>query len=180
MSDFELKDWYASDAAKRSLGTICQAVNEQGATIYLLGTEDKPLLVLADADEHKPEPSEIEISIDEAKADWPNITTAAAIYGTRFRIRGKKVVRAVLYRNPAARHPAERYFRSSSADADRLARQIEALAKDVRQLGQKLARLLVSRSNEGLDEIAKRLDRSADIIDRRFREAWRLSNNYPA
>ena len=174
---FELQSWYASEGAKRSFGGICQAVNEQGATVALLGTEDKPMLVLADADDHPDTADEIVMTIDEVKADWAAVTTAAAVYGTRFRIKGKKVTRAVLFRHPDARHPAERYLRSRSTDANALAQRLEALAKEVRVLGQQLKRLIGNPAGE-IAPIAEQLARSADVIDRRFKEAWRLSNGY--
>jgi hypothetical protein len=172
---FELDEWYPSEAAKRRFGSICQAVNEQGETVHLLGTEDAPLLVLADADNHPPRPDEIEITIEEAKADWPAVTTAAAL-GTRFRVRGKKLVRAVLFRAPKARHPAEKYLRSSSADVNRLAQQLEDLAKEVRKLAYKVARSLSACRDDELSPIAESLRHSAELIDRRFRELWRVSD----
>lgn len=175
-NEFELNEWYASEPAKRRFGSICQAVNEQGKTVHLLGTEDEPLLVLADADEHPPWPDEIEITIDEAKADWPAVTTAAAL-GTRFRVRGKKVMRAVLFRAPKARHPAEKYLRSSSADVNRLAQQLEELAREVRKLGRKVARLLTGDGD--LSPAVESLHQSADLINRRFREIWRISDGLP-
>jgi hypothetical protein len=173
---FKLEDWYPSEPAKRSFGRICQAVNEQGTTIRLLGTRDKPLLVLGNADSYSPDPNEVELTIDEAKADWSAVTTAAAIYGTRFRISSQKVIRAVLFRHPGASHPAERYLRSRSADIDQLARQMEALAREVRKLAQKFTRLVPL----DFEEIVERLRASAVLIDRRFREPWRIYNGLPA
>ncbi|WP_162801444.1 hypothetical protein [Azospirillum brasilense] len=174
---FSLEDWYASEPAKRKLGRICQAVNEQGREVHLLGSEDSPLLVLADAADYPPRPDEIEISIDEAKADWPAITTAVGVYGTQFRLRGKKVVRAVLFKHPDAEHPAERYRRSTSPELDQLARQIEGIAKEIRKLGHKMS-LILKGPYGNLNDVANSLTRSADLIDRRFREAWRLSQGY--
>lgn len=175
VSVFSLSSWYPSDPAKRNFGRVCQAVNEEGATITLLGSAERPWLVLADIDEHPEQPGDIELTIDEAKADWSAVTTAAAIYGTRFRIKGKRRMRAVLFKHPEARHPAEQYLRSSSVDADRLADRIEILAKEVRRLGRKLARLTVPSADE-LGEATERLTRSADVIDRRFRELWRFAD----
>lgn len=175
---FKLQDWYASEGAKRSFGRICQAVNEEGASVTLLGSEDSPLLVLADAEDHPASPDEIILTIDEAKADWAAVTTAAAIYGTKFRIKGKKVMRATLRRHPEARHPAERYLRSQSEDANALAQRIEELAKEIRRLGQQMKRNLFDQRNGVIERAAERLASSADIIDRRFREIWRLSNGY--
>jgi hypothetical protein len=177
-NEFELDDWYASEAAKRRFGSICQAVNEQGTTVTLLGTEDEPLLVLANADEHPQRPDEIEITIDEAKADWPAVTTAAAL-GTRFRIRGKKVIRAVLFRAPKARHPAEKYLRASSVDVNRLAQQLEELAREVRKLGRKAARSMIVHSDGDLSVLVANLRQSANLIDRRFRDLWRASDGLP-
>jgi hypothetical protein len=177
MADFKLERWYPSEAAKRRFGSICQAVNEQSTTVRLLGTEEAPLLLLTDADKHPPQPGEIEITIDEAKADWSAVTTAAAIYGTRFRIKGRKRVRAVLYRHRVNRHPAEKYLRSSSADANQLAQQIEALAKEVRKLGVRLARPVM---DDDLAGMVQRLGRAADFIERRFREIWRLADGLPS
>jgi hypothetical protein len=142
---FELAPWYPSEAAKRALGNICDAIflQETPMAVGLLGTEAEPLLLL----ESLPtEPNDEEISLDEARADWSNVTLAAAIYGTRFCIKKRRnspdrkgLTLAVLYRHPKARHPVERYLRSASPDVERLAQQIEALARDVRKLGQGLA-----------------------------------------
>jgi hypothetical protein len=177
MTPFVLEEFYASEAAKRRFGRICQAVHQESATVHLLGTVSSPQLILAGADEHPPEPADIEITIDEAKADWPAITTAALVYGTRFRIRGKRHVRAVLYRHPSARHPAERYIRSQTADADLLAQKLEGLAREVRKLGGKMLRALTDRP-AALGDVIERLAVIADLIDRRFMEAWRVSNGH--
>jgi hypothetical protein len=136
---YKLADWYSSEIAKRNLGKICDAIFYQHKVVYLLGTETEPLLELAPP---PVKPDDEEISIDEARADWSNVTLAAAIYGTQFRIQGRRstptrrgLVLAILRRNLKARHPAEKYFRAQSTDAEQLALQIEALALDVRKLG---------------------------------------------
>jgi hypothetical protein len=175
---FKLTNWYASETAKRSFGSICQAVNEKGATVHLLGSEDSPLLVLDDADNHEPRPDEIEISIDEAKADWSAVTTAAAL-GTRFRINGKKVVRAVLFRAHGARHPAEKYLRSSSADVNLLAQKLEDLANEVRKLVRMARRSQNDRRGDESMLITASLQHSAELIDRRLRKLWRVSDGLP-
>lgn len=167
---FALAPWYASDDAKRSFGRIAQEVNDTGKSTTLLGNKENPLLVLEDADDHPPTPEEIIITIDEARADWSAITTAAALSDARFRIKGKRVERAVLSRHPDATHPARKYLRSQSIDANALALRLEQLAKEVRALGQQLKRL------GDLDFLTDRLDRSANVIDRRFKEIWRLAN----
>ena len=149
MTITKLASWYPSEQAKRNLGSICKAAFEQRKTVHLLGTADEPLLVL----EHLPiAPGDEEISIDEARADWSNVTLAAAIYGTRFRIqrrrstpRRESLVLAILHRHPKSRHPAERYLRSPSADAERVAREIEVLAREVRKLGQASPQLAAAR-----------------------------------
>ena len=137
---FKLDSWYPSEPAKRNLGSLCKAIFHQKKSVNLLGTPTAPLLVL---DKSRVEPDDEEISIDEARADWSNVTLAAAIYGTRFRIQSRRstpnrvgLVLAVLHRHPETRHPAERYLRSASPDVERLAQKIEALARDVRTLGQ--------------------------------------------
>lgn len=173
-----LEGWYASETAKRSFGGICQAVNEKGEAVTLLGSEDHPLLILKDADDDPATPDEIVLTIDEAKADWAAVTTAAAIYDTKFRIKGRQVMRATLRRHPEARHPAERYLRSQSGDANELAQRVEELAKEIRRLGQNLRRVLSEYQAGTFEHTVDRLVSSADIIDRRFKEIWRLSNGY--
>src|SRR5690242_16024314 len=99
--------WYPSEQAKRNLGSLCTSAFQEHGTVHLLGTEAEPLLVL----ERLPvEPGDEEISIDEARADWSNVTLAAAIYGTRFRISRRQsapprvnLVLAILHRHPRAR-----------------------------------------------------------------------------
>lgn len=133
-----LANWYASEHAKRNLGTICNTIFEQDASVTLLGSEAEPLLAL---DRTAVALGDEEISIDEARADWSNVTLAAAIYGTRFRIQHRKstsnrvgLALAILHRHQDARHPAERYLRSASPNVERLAQEMESLARQVRQL----------------------------------------------
>jgi hypothetical protein len=109
--EFFRKGWFASDEAKRNFGGLCQMVNERRRAVGLLGREAEPLLTLIDARSVEPAEHEIEISIERAKADWPAVTGAALLYGSTFRIRGQKVMRAVLRRHEVNRHPATKYCR---------------------------------------------------------------------
>ena len=177
--NFVLEAWYASEGAKRAFGRICQAVNEEGGKVTLLGTETKPLLLLVDADDRPSDPDEVHITIDEAKANWSGVTTAAALSGTVFRIKGKQHDRAVLCRHPDGQHPAERYMRSNSQSVNRLAQKLEDLAKEIRKIGQKVERALTFGETD-FGEVVTRLHASADVIDRRFKEVWRAANGYTA
>jgi hypothetical protein len=155
---FLLDDWYASDDAKRKFGSICQQVNEQGREIELLGSEERPLLTLVDAESVEQGENEIEISIDEAKADWSAVTAAALFYGTVFRIRGKNIIRAVLRRHKVNRHSAiHRYRRPQPED---LLQTVEHLIEELRG-------------------VCKHFDSTTNIIDRRFKEVWREKNGLP-
>ena len=155
---FDLEDWYPSEDAKRSLGSICVQVNEQGREIGLLGSEDRPALTLIDAREVAIADNEVDVSIDEAKADWSAITAAALFYGTVFRIRGKKIVRAILRRHPVNRHSALQYRRLQPED---LEQSIQHFLDDMR-------------------EIADRFDKTTDVIKRRFTDDWRGKNLGPS
>jgi hypothetical protein len=85
---------------------------------------------------------EIEISIEKAKADWPAVTGAALLYGSTFRIRGQKLMRAVLRRHEVNRHPATKYYKPP---------------KDMRTVE------LVQE----LRDLARRFDSIATVLDRR-------------
>jgi hypothetical protein len=158
---FELDPWYSSEAAKRRLGPICQAVNEQGATVGLLGTKIRPLLLLEDADSGAPSEDEVEVTIDEAKADWSSVTDAALFLGARFRVLGKRRARALLRKHPEHVHPAFKYRRLSPMELKTVAEQLERLRTEVHGLGD-----VVTLS-------ASRIERAADITERRIREIWR-------
>lgn len=161
MPDFELAEWYPSEAAKRRFGSICQAINEQGAEVGLLGAEDRPLLLLEDADAVLMGPSDVTISIDEAKANWSAITAAALFFGTQFRIVGKKRERAVLRRHPQNRHDALKYRRSQRRELTGVIQRLEQVLDELRGL-------------------CERLDQSAEVISKRFRDVWRTSQGFPA
>jgi hypothetical protein len=103
-----LYSWYDSETARRVVGGLCQRIDEQRTFVYLDGTPAAPLLILAPAELYAVQHGEIHVSIEEVKADWLGITTAASMYGTQFRIRGRRVIRAVLTRHPTNRHPAAR------------------------------------------------------------------------
>jgi hypothetical protein len=181
-----LKPWYSSEEAKRSLGSICKACNVKGKKTYILGTSSKPLAIIEDADEHQDDTGDVVKTLDEARADWSAIIDAVLLYGTKFRISNNNGVdRAVLFRHPDNRHPAVRYQRSANADVEKLAQKLEALTAEVRKLGSGLKRLASSdwqRAVLGiqtLPAIVGQLGQSAELIDRRFREAWRLSDGLP-
>jgi hypothetical protein len=133
-----LQRWYASEFAKRAFGNLCSAVDEQKIAVLVGGTQLEPLLVLSAADMVPPCKGEIILTIEVAKADWSSVTLACSIYGTQFRIRGIKAMRAVLTRHPTHRHPAERYFRSSSPDAEDIATELMRLAFRVRKFDKEL------------------------------------------
>ncbi len=141
--EFLRKGWFASDEAKRNFGGLCQMVNERRREVGLLGREAEPLLTLVDARSVEPAEHEIEISIEKAKADWPAVTGAALLYGSTFRIRGQKVLRAVLRRHEVNRHPATKYYRPPAEDM----RTVE-LVQELRGL-------------------ARRFDSIAAVLDRR-------------
>ena len=162
--EFSLDEWYSSDGAKRRLGSICKALNEEGETAYLLGSEDSPLLVLRDADDVEKIEGEIDVTIDEAKADWSALTAAALFYGSQFRIHGKRIERAVLYKHPNNEHSALKYRRSKTPDLAKIEKKLGNILYDIRKLS----------------KIADRFDASIDIIDRRFREIWRRSQSLPS
>lgn len=150
-----LKEWYSSEEAKRNLGTICQAVNEQGSSVELLGTEDRPYICLVDAKEILPADNEVLVTIEEAKADWPAVTAAALFYGTAFRIRGKRVERAVLYRHPTNRHGAVKYRRPQVED---ISQSVSAFLEEVRR-------------------VSEHFDSTTTLIERHFKEVGRNKND---
>lgn len=158
--EFALRDWYPSEDAKRRLGAICQAVNETGARTYLLGTAERPYLLLEDADAADESADEWGISIDDAKANWSAVTAAALFFGARFRIQGKKRPRAILSAHPENRHPALRYRRPRDRNLSRIVDRLNAITDDLGALFEGLAN-------------------SADLIDRRFRDIWRGANGMP-
>jgi hypothetical protein len=141
--EFLRRYWFASDEAKRNFGSLCLMVNERGREVGLLGREAEPLLTLVDARSVEPAEHEIEISIEKAKADWPAVTGAALLYGSTFRIRGQKVVRAVLRRHEVNRHPATNYYKPPEEDM-----QTVELVEELRSL-------------------ARRFDSIAAVLDRR-------------
>jgi hypothetical protein len=154
---FQLREWYSSDEVKRRLGSICQAVNEQGRTVGLLGSDRHPLIILENADDVEPIAGEEEVTIDEARADWSSITYAVLFLGTTFRIMGKKRARAVLRRHPENRHPALKYRAALPSDLGRVVTAIEKLLEELRG-------------------VCLRLESATDVIDRRFRETWRATH----
>ncbi len=143
--EFFRRGWFASDEAKRNFGGLCQMVNELRREVGLLGREAEPLLMLVDARSVEPAEQEIEISIEKAKADWPAVTGAALLYGSTFRIRGKKLMRAVLRRHEVNRHPATKYYRPQAEDM-----QTVELVQELRGLARRfdsIAAVLDSRAN---------------------------------
>jgi hypothetical protein len=124
------RPWYPSDEAKRGFGTLCQQAYDQGE-VGLFGREDAPLLILVDARSVERAAHEIDISIDEAKANWPAVTLAAMLYGSVFRVHANRAARAILRRHESNRHPAPRYYRRPATDY--LAQSIDALRDDLHE-----------------------------------------------
>lgn len=153
-SDFDLAVWYSAEDAKRSFGSICRAVNVQGTNVLLLGTEDRPLLVLTPANRTPASQFQIPLTIDEAKADWSAVTAASCLYGSVFRVSGSHHEHAVLQRHQINRHGATRYRRP----------QLEDIPLNVGLL------------LDDLQEISDKFSATTTLIDRRFKEVWRDQN----
>ena len=167
-----LQSWYSSEDAKRSLGFICRSINEQGETIGVLGSLEEPQLHMIDVDLYVGEYDEV-IALDEVRANWPAVTLAAAIMGTRFRIDGRKQPRVALIANLAVPHPSLRFRRPQSPGAKVLAERLEEVLKEIRRLDNRIGTPWTPSVLADLVALSDRMNRSADIIERRFREAWR-------
>jgi hypothetical protein len=148
--EFTLKPWYSSEDAKRSLGRICQAVNERDKKIYLSGLEEKPYMVMDNIDKNVGFHADMEITIENLKADWSSVMAAIIFLNLRVRIRGKSKLRAVLYRHPENRHPAFQYAHKSPSDP----------------------------LKEILESIDTRLD-SLEKTASYFKDEWRAKKNLP-
>lgn len=173
-----LQDWYSSEDAKRSLGFICQAVNEQGVTIGLMGSREEPQLHIVDVDLYDDEYDEI-ITLEEARANWSAVTLAAAIMGSRFRIDGRKQPRVALIANTAAPHPALRFKRPQSPETRAVADRLEDVLNEIRRLDNRIGTAGEHAVMSELVGLADRIDRSADVIERRFRAIWRDAEGHP-
>jgi len=160
LKKFSLEDWYSSEEMKRRLGAICQAVDETGGKTSSMGRRDRPLIVISAARETPLDSEHVILSIDEAKADWSNVVSAALHYGTIFRIQGKAKERAILRAHPDNKPGARKYIRAKQGSLGGVAGRLETILDELR-------------------DIARKIERSADIFLRRTTEIWRLENNYP-
>ena len=111
-----VKNWYSSEHVRRHLGGLSKEVSQSGRCIYLLGTEDQPLVVLQQGGitTYK---KEIIIFRDTAIGDWSSIISAILFYGTIFRIKTKNT-EIVLRRHHVNKHPALCYRRPSEEDLE--------------------------------------------------------------
>ena len=173
-----LQAWYSSDEAKRSLGFICQAVNELGETVNLLGSPEEPQLQMIDIDLYDGEYDEIS-TVDEVRANWTAVTLAAAIMGTRFRIDGRKRPRAALISNPSFPHPALRFKRPQSPETRALAERLEEVLNEIRRLDNRIGMPWTSSEASDLAALADRMETSADVMMRNYRRDWRDASGYP-
>lgn len=172
--EFELDKWYQGESAKRNFGRICQAVNEEGAEIGILGSESAPHLFLVDIDKIKDRADAVTITIEEAKADWSSVTHAAMLYGTKFIIHGKKVERAFLYRNDKSPHPAVKYRQPQSDQTAKIIRKLEETLNEIKKLG----RIRTFEKDE-LGNLLVGFERVNEVMERRFKDLWRVSHGYP-
>ncbi|RWA81305.1 hypothetical protein [Mesorhizobium sp.] len=171
---FELQAWYSSDQAKRSFGAICQSVNREGEKIGLLGSRDRPYLFLQDIDDADLADDDIEITIEEARADWPAVTYAAMLLGSRFQIHGKKRPRALLFRNENEPHAGLKYRKPQTPHMAVIATKLEEILKEI----QKLGRVRLGEKRE-MSSLVTRFETAAELIERRFRDVWRTSQGLP-
>ena len=148
-----LEGWYPGDTLKRSLAPIARAIGAQGISVDVLGTQGEPFAVLEPASSVPNSPGQVTLTMEEAKAKWSAITGACLFYGTEFRFVGTRYEHAVLRRHAVNRHDAVTYRVPQFDDA------IQGLGEVVRELR----------------EVSERFSKSADIIERRFTEAWRSS-----
>jgi hypothetical protein len=145
-----LKPWYSSEEAKRSLGRICQLVNERDKKIYISGFEEKPYVVMDNIDKDVDFHTDMEITIENLKADWSVVMSAIIFFDLKVRVRGKSKLRAVLYRHPENRHPVFQYTHKDPSDP----------------------------LKEMLENINTRLD-SLEKTASYFKNEWRVKKNLP-
>jgi hypothetical protein len=96
------------------------------------------------------------------------------LYPTRFVIKGKKEPKALLYRNEAKPHPALKYRKVRSMQTSAIVSKLEDLLREIRNIGR-----VRSHEIEELASLVTRFEKAADVIERRFRQAWRNSNDMP-
>ena len=149
-------------------------MNEEGAEIGILGSESTPHLFLVDIDKIKDRADAVTITIEDAKADWSSVTHAAMLYGTKFIIHGKKVERAFLYRNDKSPHPAVKYRQPQSDQTAKIIRKLEETLNEIKKLG----RIRTFEKDE-LGNLLVGFERVNEVMERRFKDLWRVSHGYP-
>lgn len=171
----QLEPWYSSEDAKRRIGWLCQTVNENHAKVGLLGSREEPVLFLEDVETCEVVPVNEQITIEEARSNWPAVTIAAAVLGTTFRVEGKKRPRAILYANDCVQHPALKYRHSASSSLESIASRLEELTREIRRVNQ-----INECTSHELRDLCDSLAASSEIIDQRFTSLWRRAEGYPA
>lgn len=127
------KQWYASEEAKRSLGTLCRAVQEKCNHVGLLGSEAYPLVWLSPANQIARAENEVSLTIEMARADWSAVMDAVVYFRVQFRI-GSLAQDVAVLRPTTTRPKAFSYFAQKPT--------VATLDDRVRALEEKLDQLL--------------------------------------
>ncbi len=175
--------WYPAEEAKRNITKICSAVAKEGSEdVYVSGTEDEPMYVIANAAKYDQNPNEVRMSQRELFLNWPSVLAAMAAYDTQFCVRAGNADLVILHKRPGVQHPVERYRQSSSPEIANLVQKLEDIIGALRKLEKGVESLVSGRSEHNrvgtskLEGLVGRLERTAGIIDLRFQQLWRISD----
>jgi hypothetical protein len=180
---FVPQKWYPAEEAKRNISKICSAVAKEGSEdVYVSGTEDEPMYVIANAAKYDENPNEVRLSQRELFLNWPSVLAAMAAYDTQFCVHAANADLVILHKRPGVQHPVERYRKSSSPEIAKLVQTLEDVIGALRKLEKSVELLVTGRSERNgmgtskLEGLVGRLERTAGIIDHRFQQLWRISD----
>jgi hypothetical protein len=162
--------WYSSSNARRNFETLCKHACQTRAAVDLMGDEDSPLLQLRHDGRNAKGAKEFELTVAWAVSEWIAVSNAAVL-GITFRIRIVNNKFVVL-----GHHPNNKF-----AEQQRKQEEASARKRDEAAAAQQDAaiRTLSDLASE-FSLLSDKLDSKADLIHRRFQEAWRRANDESA
>jgi hypothetical protein len=158
--------WYSGPTAKQTLEALCNQAHQTGEPVDLFGDVDNPVLRLMKDLRKAKGPKDFEITVEWAKSEWLAIAHAAAL-GVAYRLKLARNKFVLLTQHPRiGLNELEKKRADAKAherDEADVARQEAAIKK------------LTDIASHFLT-ISDKLDAKADLIQKRFMEAWRRTN----
>ena len=158
--------WYSGPTAKQPLAALCNQAHQTGEPVDMFGDVDNPILRLTKDVRKTKGPREFEITAEWAESEWLAIAHAAAL-GVAYRLKIARNKFVLLTQHPQIGLNELERKRAVAGAQERDEADVDRQEAAIKKLSDIASQFVA---------ISDKLDAKANLIQKRFMEAWRRAN----